>query len=177
MNKLLSEEYRRVLEIEHANTPWGVTGWHHAPYIYGLLTKLDLRTMLDYGAGRGSLGHWFDKNDTAQIQRREYEPGIPKLGAEPQPAQLVACIDVMEHVEPDCVDSVLDHIQGLSTACVYFNISCRPAGRILSNGHNAHLSIQEPEWWRSKLCDRWQEQNFMLDQERQAFNWVGLVRP
>lgn len=176
MNKLLSEEYRRVLEIEHASKPWGVTGWNHAPYLHGLIPGLSVTSMLDYGAGRGSLGHWFDKNDTTGIVRREYEPGIPKLAGAPLPADLVVCIDVMEHVEEDCVDSVLDHIQSLAGKCVYFNISCRLAGRILSDGRNAHVTVRPSDWWCEKLKSRWDERDFIPDPERQSFNWLGLVR-
>ena len=173
---LLSEQYRRLLEHEHSTTPWGVTGWHHAPQVLKLAEVWDARTLLDYGAGRGSLGHWFDKNAPHALERREYEPGIARLSADPQPADMVACIDVMEHIETECVISVLDHIQSLAIKCVYFNISCRLAGRKLRDGRNAHLTVQAPEWWLEHLTSRWQEHYYSLDTERQAFNWFGLFR-
>jgi hypothetical protein len=177
MNKLLSEQYRRVLEHEHGTTGWGVTGWKHAPRVHDLAVAQGVQSLLDYGAGRGSLGHWFDQHaPETVIERREYEPGIARLSTEPQPAELVVCVDVMEHIEPDCMDAVLDHIQSLATRCVYFNISCRPAGRILSDGRNAHLVVKPQSWWRKQLAQRWEELEFHPNEKIQDLNWIGLVR-
>jgi hypothetical protein len=176
MNKLLSEQYRRVLETEHSRSEWGVTGWCHAPYVHKILTRENIKTLLDYGAGRGSLGHWLDKNTPGCVIRQEYEPGIPQRAHMPAAAEIVTCIDVMEHIEPDCVVGVLDHIQSLAQRCVYFNISLRPAGRILSDGRNAHLTIQPIEWWKGLLEERWLCHDLIEDPDHQSFNWLGLVR-
>jgi hypothetical protein len=176
MNKLLSEEYRRVLETEHTSSDWGVVGWKQAPSVYELVEREHILTLLDYGAGRGSLGHWFDQHAPNQLDLREYEPGIVSRSADPDPAELVTCIDVMEHVEPDCVVAVLDHIQELAQRWVYFNISLRPAVRILSDGRNAHLTIESIEWWQQQLQARWQEASLTLNQKNNSFNWLGSVR-
>jgi hypothetical protein len=175
MNKLLSEEYRRVLEIEHARSQWGVTGWGHAPHVYKIMQQEGICSLLDYGAGQGKLGHWFDKN-APHIDLRQYEPGIPNLAAMPEPAEMVACIDVMEHVEPHCVIDVMDHIQSIAQRRVYFNISLRLAGRILNDGRNAHLTIKSHKWWRALLKERWQETDFYLGHDHKSFNWAGSVR-
>jgi hypothetical protein len=175
MNKLLSEQYRKVLEHEHARSDWGVTGWGHAPHVHKIMLQEGLSTLLDYGSGQGKLGHWFAKN-APQIDLREYEPGIPKRAAMPGPAEIVACIDVMEHIEPDCVIDVLDHIQSLAQRRVYFNISMRLAGRILNDGRNAHLTIQPKKWWTALLKERWDETNFFLARDGNSFNWAGSVR-
>lgn len=177
MKQLLSEEYRRVLAHEHATTEWGVVGWKQAPQVHDLVESQGIKTLLDYGAGRGSLGHWFDRYDTTGVQRREYEPGRPGLDHMPEPAELVACIDVMEHIEPHCIDSVLDHIQSLAQRWVYFNISTRPAARTLSDGRNAHLTVEAAEWWLNLLGNRWDQHSFNLHKNGTSFNWVGLVRP
>ena len=177
MNNLLSEEYRKVLEQEHASAPWGTVGWRLAPYVHDLVTQEKILSMLDYGAGRGSLGHWFDKNGPGLLERREYEPGIPSLSLPPLAAELVTCIDVMEHIEPESVKAVLDHIQVLAQRWVYFNISVRPAAKILQDGRNAHLTIQPVDWWRVQLKKRWSEQTFIEDPVTQSFNWVGSFRP
>lgn len=176
MNKLISENYQKLLEHEHSSEPWGTVGWRLAPRVHELIVQEQIRTMLDYGAGRGSLGHWFDKNAPTLIERREYEPGIPRLSSDPLPAELVACIDVMEHVEPEFVESVLDHIQSLAQRWVYFNISLRPAARILQDGRNAHLTIKPLEWWQDQLCSRWNEHSISVDSHTQSFNWAGSFR-
>lgn len=171
----LSEQYRAVLEQEHAESAWGVTGWCYAPQVYNIIKQEGLNTLLDYGCGQGKLGHWFAKN-APQVNLQEYEPGIPRLAVIPSPAEIVACIDVMEHVEPECVVDVLDHIQSLAQRRVYFNISMRPAGRILNDGRNAHLTIRPQKWWTALLKERWNETDFFLDRDRKSFNWAGSVR-
>lgn len=175
MNKLLSERYRKVLEHEHAHSEWGVTGWGHAPHVHAIMVQEGLSTLLDYGSGQGKLGHWFAKN-APRVDLREYEPGIPKRAALPIPAEIVACIDVMEHIEPECVIDVLDHIQSLAQHRVYFNISMRLAGRILNDGRNAHLTIQPYEWWTALLKERWNETKFSLARDGNSFNWAGSFR-
>jgi hypothetical protein len=177
MNNLLSEEYCRVLEQEHASRPWGTTGWNQAPHVYNLIQEHSIKTMLDYGCGRGSLGHWFDKNvPQGVVQRTEYEPGIPKLSALPDSAELVVCVDVMEHVEPSCVLNVLDHIQSLAQRWVYFNISLRPAARTLCDGRNAHLTLKDEHWWRTRLTQRWDEQTFWINHTTKNIYWTGSFR-
>ena len=34
---------------------------------------------------------------------------------------------------------------------MYHLIACHPAKKCLSDGRNAHLIIESPTWWRSKL--------------------------
>ena len=34
---------------------------------------------------------------------------------------------------------------------MYHLIACHPAKRGMSDGRNAHLIIENPDWWRSKL--------------------------
>ena len=82
----------------------------------------------------------------------------------------------MEHIEPECVVDVLDHIQSLAQRRVYFNISMRLAGRILNDGRNEHLTIQPQKWWTALLKERWDENNFFLARDGNSFNWAGSVR-
>jgi 2-polyprenyl-3-methyl-5-hydroxy-6-metoxy-1,4-benzoquinol methylase len=171
----LSEQYRKVLEKEHASSEWGVTGHLLASQVHQIMTLEGLNTLLDYGCGQGKLGQWFAKN-APQMDLREYEPGIPRRAAMPDPAQIVACIDVMEHVEPEYVVNVLDHIQKLAQHRVYFNISTCLAGRILNDGRNAHLTIKPHKWWIALLRERWDETNFFLARDGKGFNWAGSVR-
>ena len=79
---------------------------------------------------------------------REYDPAVPGKDAEPQPADLVICTDVLEHIEPDCLNDVLDHIRQVSLKYAFVNVSTRPAVKFLQDGRNAHLIIQPADWWR-----------------------------
>jgi len=67
---------------------------------------------------------------------------------------MVACIDVLEHIEPDCLTDVLDDLQRLVLKYGLFTVHTKPAVKILPDGRNAHL-IQEPmTWWQDKFDKR-----------------------
>ena len=61
------------------------------------------------------------------------------------------CTDVMEHIPPEDVLKVLRNVR----ACVekaFFNISTLPdnwGSRLV--GHELHLTIEQPPWWREQL--------------------------
>jgi 2-polyprenyl-3-methyl-5-hydroxy-6-metoxy-1,4-benzoquinol methylase len=77
----------------------------------------------------------------------EYDPGIVGKDALPQPADYIVCCDVMEHIEPELLDNVLQHLQGLMLKGGFFNISTKDAITLLSDGSNAHKLVRDGEWW------------------------------
>jgi hypothetical protein len=167
---LISKQYQAVLTLEHSASKWGSTGLRHAPFVNDLMVQHGFNSLLDYGSGQGLLARWFAR-DMLKIQLQEYEPGIPHLADPPRPAELVACVDVMEHVEPDCVIAVLDHIQQLAQRMVYFHISLRPAARILNDGRNAHLTVKPMSWWIALLTERWH--SVTVSEQLNSFTWIG----
>jgi hypothetical protein len=93
----------------------------------------------------------------------------------PEPADLVVCRDVMEHVEGDCIDAVLVHIARLALRAAVFAIACHPAHQSLPDGRNTHCSIHPPEWWRERL-----QQHFeLLGDVTQGTDYlfVGRAKP
>lgn len=130
--------------------------------------------LLDYGCGHACNLAKHLKADH-KLQYQAYDPGVPKYSKDPVPAQMVASIDVLEHIEPDRIDSVLDHIASLAEGLVFLSIDMKPAGKTLSDGRNAHL-IQEPmEWWLPKLWTRWDLQTVQVSSDR-AFFMIGLAK-
>ncbi len=108
------------------------------------------RDILDYGCGQRTL-----ERDLG-FAIRNYDPCISGLDAAPDPADLVVCTDVLEHIEPECLDEVLDDLQRLTRNAGFFVIATRPAEKTLPDGRNAHL-IQEPlGWWMPKLTARFE---------------------
>lgn len=125
------------------------------PFVSDLVTALGVESVLDYGCGQGKLGAGLR---SMGIDAREYDPSVPAFSELPEPADLVFCSDVLEHVEPDRLSYVLAHLKYLTMACLYTVIATRPATRRLSDGRNAHLIIESSEWWRRRIAsDRWLE--------------------
>jgi hypothetical protein len=150
---LYSAQYQKILEQSHATSPWGLASQFELPHVLKLVQQYQITYVLDYGAGRQFLAQELPKH-FPEIQIHSYDPGIPSLSHPPHPAELVCCIDVLEHVEPDCVDSVLDNLGQLVQRLGFFTVATDPAKRILPDGRNAHLCIQPIDWWREKIQER-----------------------
>lgn len=146
LNALISPDYRALNAELHASSPeygaslfeWPVRASRAAA------SRYDCRTVLDYGCGKGKLRHTFPA-------LQEYDPAIPGKDSEPRPADLVVCADVLEHVEPDKIDAVLDHLRRLSQKVCLLSICLVPAQKTLADGRNAHLLVKPADWWAERL--------------------------
>lgn len=143
-----TDTYKRLLEIEHETSDWGVMAERMIETIRPIIEKYPVTTILDYGAGQGGFKRAL--NDPSK-DVREYDIGIPKISVTPSPADFVVCIDVLEHVEPEYIDAVLKDLARVTKLAGYFNISTVPASRTLSDGRNAHVTIQPFSWWVEKV--------------------------
>lgn len=174
---LISDGYRKLNAEMHASRDdFGVSGGKWAPIVINLADSLKARSVLDYGCGRGLLKQEITKVDPhGYLDVREYDPAILAKSGAPEPADLVYCGDVMEHVEPECVASVFDDIKQLAILGVLFVIATRPAGKTLPDGRNAHLIVADSEWWLPQILSRWELDSFKRMGEM-AFVAGGLCR-
>jgi 2-polyprenyl-3-methyl-5-hydroxy-6-metoxy-1,4-benzoquinol methylase len=119
-----------------------------------LIDSTGAKSLLDYGCGRmcNLAKHIEPGHDVDYIA---YDPGVPEFSQEAEPADLVCCIDVLEHIEPDCLDNVLSDLRRCVKGHGFFTIHTGPAVKLLSDGRNAHLIQQPPSWWLPKLMQRW----------------------
>jgi 2-polyprenyl-3-methyl-5-hydroxy-6-metoxy-1,4-benzoquinol methylase len=145
---LISDDYRQLNRDLHAGGLYGHRGdkWLEAGQF--LVQRFNPETILDYGCGQGALGRGLGRPIA------EYDPAIAGKEALPEPADLVICTDVIEHIEPELIDGVLDHLQSLTQTCLFAVISTRPANKFLADGRNAHLIVEPWDWWREKVVRR-----------------------
>lgn len=61
------------------------------------------------------------------------------------------CGDVLEHIEPDCIDDVLDDIKRVTQKVAIFVVSTQESKKTLPDGRNAHLLIKPVSWWMERL--------------------------
>ena len=145
---MISDAYREQNALLHKRScMYGACGFQNADEVHRLMAAYSAADVLDYGCGKASLGEKMGK------YVRNYDPALPKYSSPPEPADLVVCADVMEHIEPEYIDSVLAHIAALTKKCAYFVISCCESKKKLPDGRNAHISIHAVEWWRAKLTE------------------------
>lgn len=167
---LITDAYRDLNAELHAKKgDWGLTPIETMRLIEHLLQKNKIESILDYGCGKGRLG----KVMQGGIPVQSYDPAVPEFSAEPKPADLVVCASVLEHIEPECLDAVLDNLQFLTWKLCLLVVAMYPARQWLSDGRNAHL-IQKPfEWWLPHLTKRWKIKS--IDVTLDAFTFIGSV--
>jgi hypothetical protein len=155
---VISEEYRRLQQELHTNPNYGVASLQFAPVVAKAIRQLGVKSLSDYGAGKQNLKRGLDA-EGVQIEYRPYDPAFPEYGAA-QPAELVCCIDVLEHIEPDCLDAVLDELRHLTQRYGLFTVHTGPAVKVLADGRNAHLIQKPSSWWLPRLCERFEVESF-----------------
>jgi hypothetical protein len=153
---LISDDYRRQQEQLHTNPNYGVASVGFAPLVAQVLDHFGARALLDYGAGKGRLGMALKQNMPRPLTIIHYDPAVPEWAARPAPCEFVACIDVLEHIEPPLLDNVLDDLKRVTAGVGMFTVHTRPAVKVLPDGRNAHLIQQPPAWWLPKLLERFE---------------------
>lgn len=153
--ELITEEYSRLnADLHNSNLKYGTSGGKWAGPVKELAVALGTRDILDYGCGKGTL------SQNIPFKIKQYDPAIPLKATHPRPADIVVCTDVMEHIEPDLLDNVLDHIQDLTKKAAFFVVATRPAVKTLADGRNAHLTVEPIDWWLPKFWARFNLLNF-----------------
>jgi hypothetical protein len=167
---LISEEYRAANRHMHTEYPnYGVSGQKWAQYVEGLILSEGYQTVLDYGAGKQTLAQSLPHRIITG-----YDPAVAGLEADPEPAELVVCTDVLEHIEPQHINAVLRHLASKTTRKAFVNISLRPSMKSLPDGRNSHILLKDASWWRKKLLEHFRIVHWQY-REQQALVFAELV--
>lgn len=154
---LITPGYRSLNAMMHVNKPhYGLGGDRWADDVAMLARGIEAKTILDYGSGKSSLS----KALMDAFEVYDYDPAIPANARRPQPADIVTCTDVLEHIEPECIGDVLDDLMFLSQLAVFLVVATDVAAKHLPDGRNAHLIVQPSGWWIPQLVARWQMDRF-----------------
>lgn len=168
---LISEAYRVMQQKLHENPDYGVASIHYAPVVADVVKATRATELLDYGAGKGRLAQELRVKFNLQLEVYHYDPAIPEWSAPPTPRNLVACIDVLEHIEPDLLDNVLDDLKRVVLRVGVFTVHTGAAVKVLPDGRNAHLIQRPVAWWLTKFMDRFELATFNRSQN--GF-WVAV---
>lgn len=152
---VISEEYRRLQQDLHKNPDYGVASIEFAPLVKQVMEAGKLRSLSDYGAGKQNLLRTLRQKFGMDVDYRPYDPAFPEYG-EPCEADLVCCIDVLEHIEPELLDNVLDELQRITVRYGLYSVHTGAAVKVLADGRNAHLTQQPSSWWLPRLCQRFE---------------------
>lgn len=174
---LISPEYLETQRVLHAQPQgYGGKGDKWAIGVIGVANASDCSSILDYGCGEGSLAKALMTHGRIC---REYDPAIAGKDDRPAFADLVVCTDVLEHVEPDKLDTVLAHLKGLARKAVFVVVATRPSNKTLTDGRNAHLILEDDAWWQARVLAA----GFTIHQgpasplTKPSREWVAVLTP
>ena len=168
--------YEKMMREYHSQGGMGVLGSDSAPRVFmaacQIVKKEGVCSVLDYGCGKGTLVSSINRAfpEVSGVSYHEYDPFVEGKDARPKPADLVFCGDVMEHVEPECVDATIRHIAGLTRKHAIFIIALTPAMKTLPDGRNAHICQKSSDWWLSYL-----RKNFVVIENQRTPDALTVV--
>lgn len=178
--RCISPGYVRLQQELHARpNGYGGKGSKWAPAVAGLIAEFGATSVLDYGCGQGTLVKALRGMVSHAIRLDDYDPAIPGKDGQPEFSDLVVCTDVIEHVEPDRLSHVLAHLHLLARKAVLVVIATRESNKTLSDGRNAHLIIEQGEWWHARMLDA----GFMVEPGppspllKPSREWIAVLTP
>ena len=143
MGKIASEDYEKQLKKLHRdNDSFGVGNVtaKHYPLIVEVINKKNIKSVLDYGCGKGHfLSHL--KKQASTIDIVGYDIASEEYSVLPdREFDLVVSLDVMEHVEFGALSAVLAEIKNRTSRIFICSVANYPAGKNLPDGRNAHVT-------------------------------------
>lgn len=149
---MISDRYKKILTDIHNTSPFGKRS-KMPKHLAEFIQKVKPNSIIDFGCGKGRLVQRL-REEYPDITTTGYDPGNTEFDTtlEGRHADLIISTDVLEHVEPEHIDTTLKYLSTKSRY-IYHLIALSPAKLILPDGRNAHLIQESPEWWKQKFLN------------------------
>ena len=145
---LITDAYREQnRQLHAARDDYGTSGKAWAPQVRPL-ADWGRKAILDFGCGKATLAARLGP----AYRVTNHDPCIDGLDAMPEPHPVVVCGDVLEHVEPECLDAVLAELGRVTQEVGLFVVHLTAAKKSLPDGRNAHLIQQPADWWAARIA-------------------------
>lgn len=155
LERYITPEYLKSQQWLHAQPKgYGGRGDKWKNVITDLVVNYQCGSMIDYGCGQATLHAALTKfQKRTGLQIHDYDPAIKGMNFIPDftTYDLVVCTDVLEHVEPDRLAVVVNHLFKLANKLVFAVIATRPSKKFFKDGSNVHLTIEPESWWRERV--------------------------
>ena len=149
---IINKEYKKQLEELHSNPKTFNNGRKQYKVVERFLKENKFNSLLDFGCGKGGLLECIKEHHPEITSVQGYDPGYKEFEVLPStPFECVVSTDAMEHIEPEYLDATLKTLNTLFTNYCFLRIACYPAKKSLPDGRNAHLIVEQPEWWIQKV--------------------------
>jgi cyclopropane fatty-acyl-phospholipid synthase-like methyltransferase len=154
---IINQDYQAQIQAMHEGGKFN-NGAKQFKLVRPFLEEYRPTALLDFGCGKGALIATI-KESFPDIKCWGYDPGNPVYSLMPNRTfDTVISTDAIEHIEPEHLAETLALISAKMERCGFFRIACHPAKKILPDGRNCHLIVQEPDWWRQQVL-----QNMAVD--------------
>jgi len=148
---VISDEYRRVqIETHKTNPKWGTSNNQTVPVILDFIKIHQIKDVLDYGCGKGMLREYINRQ-FPDVNVRQYDPCMSGWDELPEPGDYTICMDVLEHIELECLQDVLGDLRRVTDKLGLLSITTVPARTLLTDGSNPHKIMEPLGWWKEKL--------------------------
>lgn len=171
---MISESYLEQQKELHKNPEYGVASIAFAPIVAKLMVDNNIKVLSDYGAGKKNLERALVPAGL-KFEYRPYDPAFPEYGPA-QEGDMVCCIDVLEHVEPEFIDAVLEDLYRIMPNIGFLSIHTKKATKVLPDGRNAHLTVEPARWWLPRLCKYFEIHHVQHHQLMGQGFWVVVSR-
>lgn len=145
----VSDQYLKDLQSLHKKKSFGSTS-KIPKKVAELIEEHNIKSILDYGCGKGNTSATLKEN-YPEIIVYSYDPVTSPIEL-PEHVNLVYSADVLEHVEPRYIKETIVDLKNRSDI-MYHLIACHPAKKKLLDGRNAHLIVENPNWWRERFLE------------------------
>jgi hypothetical protein len=145
----ISKEYQEQLEELHSKVDSFGKRSKLPDEFKDLLDNVEFNSILDFGAGKGNVFNTLVV-DYPNATVHAYDP-VTFNNSLPNSVDIIYSSDVLEHIEPELLDETLADLFNRAQKFQYHLIACHPAKKKLNDGRNAHLIVEEPQWWKTKL--------------------------
>jgi SAM-dependent methyltransferase len=144
-----SDSYKETLKDLHKSKAFGNKS-SIPQEVIDCIEKYQVTSILDFGCGKGNFLTTL-KEQYPDITVFGFDPGNDLFSTLPDKVDMIYSSDVLEHIEPEHLTETLVDLKKRCFKVMYHLIACHPAKRIMNDGRNAHLIIENPTWWQAKL--------------------------
>lgn len=149
---MINKEYQSQIEQLHSKGKFN-NGAKQFDIVDPFIKEYKPTDLIDFGCGKGALIATI-KEHYPTVDVFGYDPGNPDFNVMPQRTfDAIISTDAIEHIEPEHLSSSLQIMSDKMQRCGFFRIACHPAKKLLPDGRNCHLIVEEPAWWKQQILE------------------------
>lgn len=147
---IINQDYQDQIQAMHSRGKFN-NGAKQFDIVRPFIEQYHPTNLIDFGCGKGALIATINEHYPS-VEVYGYDPGNPEFSTMPlRTFDTIISTDAIEHIEPEHLADSLRVMSDKMERCGFFRIACHPAKKLLPDGRNCHLIVEEPAWWREQI--------------------------